>query len=118
MSRYQEKLAEKNKLDYIKVRRIYLDDFGTYVTSTGEGTFALVGSGSRIDIDRFGNVNISGTSVKINSMNFDFSELPDRNIRPSGVAWTWIANHSKVVGALPIRIKGHKVYIPFMDIKP
>ena len=114
---YAEKVAKKNKLPYTIVDTIYIGDFGTKLQTTGNGTFRISSPNSTFDVDRSGNVNISGsTSVKISGKNIDFSELPDRYIRPSGVPWTWIANNTEVVGALPIRIKGHKVYIPFMDL--
>ena len=111
---YAEKYADRHKLSYIKVKKIYIDDFGTYLTSTGEGTFAICGKGSRIDVDKSGNVNISGTSVRIDGKNFDFSELPDRYIRPSGISWQWIANNTEVFGAIPIRIGKKKAFIPFI----
>ena len=114
---YSHKMANRNKIPYIMAKRIYLDDFGTYITTTGEGTFSIHGKGSRIDVDKSGNVNISGASVKIDSKNFDFSELPDRYIRPSGISWNWIANNTEVFGVLPIRIKGRKVYIPFINLE-
>jgi len=116
MGRYQEKMAEKNRKDYIRTKTIYLDDYGTYVTSVGKGRFAVVGNGCRIDVDTSGNVNISGTSVKIDSKNFDFSELPDRYIRDEGISWSTVVNNSQVIAALPIRIKGKKVYIPCLNV--
>jgi len=112
---YKEKMALKNKIPYVMARRIYLDDFGTYVASNGDGTFIIKGKNSQIDVDQSGNVSISGsTSIKLIGKNLDFNELPDRYIRPSGVSWQWIANNTEVFGALPIRIKGKKVYIPFI----
>jgi len=116
MGRYQRKIAEKNNIPYMKVKRIYLDDFGTYVESTGEGTFAIRGTNSCISVDSGGNINISGsTSVTIQGQNLDFSELPDRYIRPNGVSWDWVRNNTEVFGVIPIRIKGQKVYIPFIN---
>jgi len=114
MSRYEKKMADKNRVDFIKCKKIFLDDYGTYVTSTGKGTFAIVGNGSKIDVDKSGNIAISGTSVRIDGKNFDFSELPDRYIRPSGISWQWIANNTEVFGVIPIRIGKKKVFIPFI----
>ena len=118
MGRYAKKMAEKNKLQYAMVKRIYLDDFDTYVESTGDGMFAIRGKNSAISVDKSGNINISGSmSVKLQGKNLDFNELPDRYIRPSGVTWEWIRNNTSIVGALPIRIKGKKVFIPFLDVE-
>lgn len=116
MGRYQNKMAEKNKIDYIKIKKVYIDDFDTYIASTGKGSFIIKGINSTISVDKSGNVRISGaTSVKLQGKNLDFSELPDRYIRKSGVSWDWIRNNTEVFGVLPIRIKGQKVYIPFIN---
>ena len=113
---YQEKMANKNKIPYMKVEKIFLGDSNTYITSTGEGTYSIISPSSSIIVGGDGSVNISGANVILGGKNLDFSKLPDRYIRPSGIAWGWIANNTKVVGALPIRIKGQKVYIPFMNL--
>jgi len=112
---YREKMAKKNRQEYILAKRIYLDDYGTYIASTGEGTFIIKGKNSLIEVDKSGSVNIVGGNIKLDSNNIDFSELPDRFVRPSGVSWDWIRNNTEVFGALPIRIKGKKVYIPFIS---
>jgi len=112
---YVKKLANKNEIPYMKAKKIFLDDFGTYIASNGDGTFVIKGKNSCIDVDQEGNINISGsTSVTIQGKNLDFSELPDRYIRPAGVSWDWVRNNTEVFGAIPIRIKGQKVYIPFI----
>ena len=118
MSRYSENMAKKNDIPYLRAKKIYLDDFGTYIASSGDGTFVIRGKNSYIDVDQSGNVNISGSnSVTIGGKNLDFSELPDRYIRPSGVSWDWVRNNTEVFGVIPIRIKGQKVYIPFINLE-
>jgi len=115
---YKEKMAKKNRIDYMSAKRIYLGDTRTFIESTGDGSYSINGKNSKIDVDKLGNINISGaTSVTLGGKNLDFSELPDRYIRPAGVSWDWIRNNTEVMGVLPIRIKGHKVYIPFIDME-
>ena len=90
----------------------------TYLESTGEGLYKLQGLNSRIKNDKSGNIHISGSNtVKIGGKVLDFSELPDRYVRPSGVSWQWIANNTEVFGVLPISIGDRKVYIPFIGNK-
>ena len=114
---YQEKLAKKNKIPYIISKKVFLGDMNTYVESTGQGTYRIISPSSSINVDSNGEIHISGSkSVKLGGKNLDFDELPDRYIRPSGVSWSALTTHSKVVAALPIRIKGQKVYIPCLDI--
>ena len=114
---YAEQVAEKNKLTYALAGTIYIGDFGTKLESTGNGTYRISSPNSVINVDKSGNIDISGASnVTFGGKNIDFSELPDRYIRPTGIPWSWIASNTQVVGALPIRIRGHKVYIPFMDV--
>ena len=116
---YQRRMSEKDKNPYKKASKIFIGDLGTYIEDTGSGTYDIVSPKSLISVDGDGNVNISGsTAVTISGKNLDFSELPDRYIRPQGISWTWIASNTEVVGALPIRIKGHKVYIPFINLEP
>jgi len=113
---FKQKLANKNKIPYSMTKRIYIGDFKTYIESTGDGTFVIKGNKSNIFVDSNGDIGISGaSSIKLNGKDLDFNELPDRFIRPSGVSWTWIANNTEVFGVLPIRIKGQKVYIPFIN---
>lgn len=113
---YEQRMAKKNRMPYVMVEKIFLGDSNTYITSTGKGTYSIISPSSSITVGGDGSVNISGANVTLGGKNLDFSELPDRYIRPSGIAWGWIANNTKVVGALPIRISGQKVYIPFMNL--
>lgn len=111
-------MAQKNKLPYIMVQKVFIGDFGTYIKNTGDGSWEIVAPNSRFEIDRSGNITISGSqSVTIGGDGLDFTELPDRYIRPSGVSWDWIRNNTEVFGALPIKIKGKKVYIPFIGME-
>jgi len=112
-------MAKKNEIPYIMVRDIYIGDFNTKLQTTGNGTYKIVSPKSVISVDSDGSIDISGSSkVTIGGKNLDFSQLPDRYIREDGVPWDWIRNNTSVYGAIPIRINGHKVYIPFMDKAP
>jgi len=114
---YKERSAKKNKVPFIISDRIYIGDTHTYIESTGDGYYTICTENSKIGVDSEGNIDISGaSSIKFNSQNIDFNELPDRYVRPSGLAWNTVATHSKIVAALPIRIKGQKVYIPCLDV--
>ena len=66
MSRYTEKVADKNKMPYLKVERIYLGDSSTYIESTGQGTWQLKSSKGIFKIQSDGSIYISG-NVKIDS---------------------------------------------------
>jgi cytoskeletal protein CcmA (bactofilin family) len=66
MSRYTEKLAEKSKIPYMKVERIYLGDTSTYIESTGQGTWQIKSPKSIFKIQIDGSIYISG-NVKIDS---------------------------------------------------
>jgi len=115
---YKEECAKRNKIKYALVERLYLGNFDTYIETNKDGTYSINNRNSTINVDVSGNVNISGaSSIKFNSKNLDFNELPDRYIKPSGVSWTWVANHTEVFGVLPIKIKGQKVYIPFINLE-
>ena len=66
MSRYTDKLAEQNKVPYMKVERIYLGDSTTYIESTGQGTWQIKSPHSIFKISGDGSIYISG-NVKIDS---------------------------------------------------
>jgi hypothetical protein len=73
MGRYAEKLAEKNKLDYTKVKRIYLGDSNTYLESAGQDKWQIKTPNSVFRITEKG-IYISG-NVEIDSpvtVNQDF----------------------------------------------
>ena len=118
MGRYQDKQARKNRKPYMLVDELYIGDANTKLVSNGSGTYKIISPSSNISVDIAGNINISGsTAVTIGGKNLDFSELPDRYIRPAGISWDWVRNNTEVMGVIPIRIKGVKVYIPFIDLE-
>ena len=39
---YAEKIARKNEIPYMKVKRIYLGDSNTYLESTGQDTWQII----------------------------------------------------------------------------
>ena len=117
MGRYYNNQAKKHKYPAATINEIHIGDSDTKIVSTGQGTYKIVSPNSCINVDSNGNVDISGsTSVTISGKNLDFSELPDRYIRENGIPWTTVANNTQVIAAIPIRIKGKKVYIPCLDI--
>jgi len=63
---YAEKIAKKNSVPYISVKRIYLDDTSTYIESSGEGKWQIVSPHSVFKIKEDGGIYISG-NVKIDS---------------------------------------------------
>ena len=62
MGRYQDKLAEKNKIPYIKSQRIYLGDSNTYLESSGQDKWQLVTPNSIFRITDNG-IYISGNVI-------------------------------------------------------
>ena len=118
MSRYIDRIAKKNKQQYTIIEKLFLGDMSTSIENTGNGTYKICSPSSQITINKNGNIDISGSqSVTLGGKNLDFHELPDRYIRPSGISWNWIATNTEVFGVIPIRIKGHKVYIPFINLE-
>jgi len=122
---YREKVAKKNKLTYTLVDTIYIGDFGTKLENTGNGTYRISSPHSTFNIDKSGNINIWGSgdvdisgssSVKLGGKRLNFTELPNRFVRPSGISWSKVTSHSNVIGVIPIKVGTKNAYIPFLDI--
>lgn len=60
MGWYHEKIAEKNKLDYMKTKRIYLDDYSTYLETSGTNKWRLVAGSAEISVNDDGSIKYSG----------------------------------------------------------
>ena len=132
MGYYQEKMANKNKIDYIKSQRIYLGDTETYIESTGAGTFRLVGSNASLKVNSDGSMTFSG-DVRF-SGNSNFKSISSNTIRSmgsegvivdadnaryddgsKGTIWEDIPISSSV-GFMKVNIAGSVGYVPVFDI--
>ena len=114
---YEQKMAKKNRIPYIRVEKIFIGDFGTYLQNTGDGTYKISSPSSQITVDSYGKIDISGSqSVSFGGKDLNFTELPNRFIRPSGISWSAVTSHSHVIGVIPIKVGGKRAYIPFLNV--
>ena len=75
MGRYQEKMANKNYIPYSKMKIIYINDYNSYIKTTGDGSFELVSTSSNINLGKNGDVDISG-NLKIKETLIDSLYYP------------------------------------------